>query len=205
MSHKMLPPVLLTAVLASTLAMAATPDAWLHVKVDSTEGNKEHVRVNVPLSLAEKVLPAIQVNKMHQGKVKIGNNNVSIDPRTLVEAVRSTADGVFVTVESDKENVRVAKEGGYLVVKVRPGANPPADKDKSDKDKADTHRHHNPENVDVRLPMDVVEALLSGNRDELDILAAIKALGAHKDLALVTVNDKSQTVRIWIDNKNTTD
>ena len=100
----------------------------------------------------------------------------------------------FEPFYSDRESVRVAKEGGYLVVKVRPGAREAKDGD----------RHH-PQNVDVRLPMDVVEALLSGSRDELDILAAIKALSAHKDLALVTVNDKSQTVRIWIDSKNTAD
>jgi hypothetical protein len=179
------------------------------VKVDNTEGDKEHVRVNVPLSLAEKVLPAIQVNKIHQGKLQLGHDNVSVDPRLLVEAVRSTADGVFVTVDSDRQKVRVAKEGGYLVVNVRPGPHPETKDTDKEKDVKDNHkRHHmdrNTENVDVRLPMDVVEALLSGNRDELDLMAAIKALSAHKDLALVTVNDKSQTVRIWIDGKSTTE
>ena len=205
MNKKLLLPLLLT----STMVFA---DSWLHVKVDNTEGEKEHVRVNVPLSLAEKVLPAIQVNKIHQGKLQIGHENVSVDPRMLVEAVRTTADGVFVTVDSDRQKVRVAKEGGYLVINVRPGPHPEAkeaDKDADAKDTKDTqkrhHVNHQPENVDVRLPMDVVEALLSGNRDELDLLAAIKVLGSHKDLALVTVNDKSQTVRIWIDGKNTTE
>ena len=207
MNKKLLLPLLLTSTMLTTMAFAA-PDAWLHIKVDNTEGDKEHVRVNVPLSLAEKVLPAIQVNKIHQGKLQLGHENVSVDPRMLVEAVRNTADGVFVTVDSDRQKVRVAKEGGYLVVNVRPGPNPhPKDADNKDKDTADSHKHHHmdrdTENVDVRLPMDVVEALLSGNRDELDLLAAIKALSAHKDLVLVTVNDKSQTVRIWIDGKNT--
>ncbi len=198
MNKKLLLPLLLT----STMVFA---DSWLHIKVDNSEGDKEHVRVNVPLSLAEKVLPAIQVNKIHQGKLQIGHDNVSVDPRTLVEAVRNTADGVFVTVDSDQQKVRVAKEGGYLVINVRPGPKAESKETAKDTDGAH-HRHHmdrNTENVDVRLPMDVVEALLSGNRDELDLLAAIKVLGSHQDLALVTVNDKSQTVRIWIDSKNT--
>jgi hypothetical protein len=151
------------------------------------------------------VLPAIQVNKIHQGKLQIGHENVSVDPRALVAAVRNTADGVFVTVDSDQQKVRVAKEGGYLVINVRPGPHPEAKE--TDNDAKDSHKRHHmdrqTENVDVRLPMDVVEALLSGNRDELDLLAAIKVLSSHKDLALVTVNDKSQTVRIWIDGKNT--
>jgi hypothetical protein len=208
MNKKQLLPLLLTSTMLTTLAFAA-PDAWLHIKVDNTEGDKEHVRVNVPLSLAERVLPAIQVNKIHQGKLQLGHENVSVDPRMLVEAVRNTADGVFVTVDSDQQKVRVAKEGGYLVVNVRPGPHPEsqdAAKD-TDKDAKDSHKRHHmdrqTENVDVRLPMDVVEALLSGNRDELDLMAAIKVLSTHKDLALVTVNDKSQTVRIWIDGKNT--
>ena len=192
MKTKLAPVLLLT----SALAWAA-PDAWLHVKVDNSEGNKEHVRVNVPLSLAEKVLPAIQVNKIHQGKLKIGNNNVSVDPRALVEAVRTTQDGVFVTVESDNENVKVAKEGGFLLVQVREGPRRVQVKDND--------RRHHPQNVDVKVPMDVVEALLSGGRDELDLLAGIKALARHNNLVLVTVNDKSQTVRIWIDSKNTAD
>jgi hypothetical protein len=200
MNKKLLLPLLLT----STMVFA---DSWLHIKVDNSEGDKEHVRVNVPLSLAEKVLPAIHVNRIHQGKLQIGHENVSVDPRILVEAVRNTADGVFVTVDSDQQKVRVAKEGGYLVVNVRPG--PKAETKEADKDAPDSHKHHHmdrrTENVEVRLPMDVVEALLSGNRDELDLLAAIKVLGSHQDLALVTVNDKSQTVRIWIDGKNTTE
>src|ERR1035438_4831234 len=179
MNKKLLLPLLLTSTMLTTMAFAA-PDAWLHIKVDNTEGDKEHVRVNVPLSLAEKVLPAIQVNKIHQGKLQLGHENVSVDPRMLVEAVRNTADGVFVTVDSDRQKVRVAKEGGYLVVNVRPGPHPQAkETDNKDKDTADSHKHHHmdrdTENVDVRLPMDVVEALLSGNRDELDLLAAIRS------------------------------
>ncbi len=206
MTKKLLLPLLLS----STFVFA---DSWLHVKVDNSEGDKEHVRVNVPLSLAEKVLPAIQVNKIHQGKLQLNHENVSVDPRALVDAVRHTADGVFVTVDSDQQKVRVAKEGGYLVVQVRPGPNAGKDADRAkEKEKESDSRsrkHHqmdkSTENVDVRLPLDVVEALLSGGRDELDLGAALKVLSSHKDLALVTVNDKSQTVRIWIDDKSSSE
>jgi hypothetical protein len=189
---KLKPALLAAFTLTSVIAFAAPPDVWLHVKVDNTEGKQEHVRVNVPLSLAEKVLPAIQVNKMHNGRVQFGRDkNVSIDPHTLVEAVRNTADGVFVTVESNDEEVRVAKEGGYLLVRVRPGRKPSSD--------------HKQESVDVKLPMDVVEALLSGGRDEIDILAGIRALAKHQDSTLVSVTDNKQTVRIWVDSKNSAD
>src|ERR1700687_6500207 len=52
-------------------ATSAKTDRWLHVRVVSTDGKGETVRVNVPLELAERVLPAINKNRLHDGKVKI--------------------------------------------------------------------------------------------------------------------------------------
>ena len=185
--RKLLVPALL---LAATVGAAAPADRWLHVRVQNTGERKENVRINIPLALAEKVLPAIKINRIQNGKLKMGDHGVSLDPRALLDAVRSTADGEFVSVEGDRESVRVAKEAGYLLVKVREGPNP---------EKKKTH------NVDVRIPFTVVEALLSGDRDELDILAAVRALSSHGDLTLVTVNNKSETVRIWVDSRNSAD
>jgi len=38
---------------------SVSKDRWLHVRVISSDAKGETVRVNVPLELAEKVLPAI--------------------------------------------------------------------------------------------------------------------------------------------------
>ena len=51
--------------------------------------------------------------------------------------------------------------------------------------------------------MSVVEALLSGAKDELDLVAAVRALAAHGDTILVTVEDRKNTVKVWVDTKNT--
>jgi hypothetical protein len=51
----------------------------------------------------------------------------------------------------------------------------------------------------------VVAALLSGGKDELDLVAALQALGDHPDTELVTVEDGENTVRVWLDSKNTAD
>src|SRR2546428_10115 len=59
--------------------------------------------------------------------------------------------------------------------------------------------------VEVRVPMTVVAALLSGGKDELDLVAALQALGDHPDTELVTVEDGENTVRVWLDSKNTAD
>ena len=173
-------------------------DKWLHVSVISKDANGETVRVNVPLSLAEKVLPAINKDKLQGGKVKIRQFEVDgVDVHAILDAVKSTKDGEFVTVESRKENVRVAKEGGYLIVKVR-DMKEPRKSDKPDEKPAVPVE----ERVDVRVPMTVVEALLSGAKDELDLVAAIRALAAHGDSILVTVEDRKNTVKVWVDSKN---
>jgi hypothetical protein len=41
-------------------ASATKPDRWLHVRVENPDSKDETVRVNVPLELAEKVLPTIK-------------------------------------------------------------------------------------------------------------------------------------------------
>jgi len=61
------------------------------------------------------------------------------------------------------------------------------------------------ETVDIKVPMTVVEAMLSAGQNELDLLAAIRALRAHGDAELITVKERYQTVRIWIDRKNTSE
>jgi hypothetical protein len=54
--------------------------------------------------------------------------------------------------------------------------------------------------------MKVVDALFSTAKDnELDVLAALHALGDAGDALLITVQDDSQHVRIWVDSRGTTE
>ena len=178
--------------LGATMALAQAPERWFHIRVVSTDAKGEIVRVNVPMSVAEQVLPAIHAKGLNDGKVRIHGKVNDVDVRALLDAVAKSPDNEFVTVESRDENVRVAKSGEYLLVKVR-------DHQGKDKEK--------PEQVDVKVPISVVKALLSNteSKDELNVLAALQALKAYENLDLVTVTDNDQTVRIWVDSRNTTD
>lgn len=83
--------------------------------------------------------------------------------------------------------MRVAKSNGNLIVHVR-----------------DTAKGG--EKVDVTVPMKVVDALLStAKQNELDVAAALQALSAEGDALLVTVQDATQHVRVWVDSRNTQD
>lgn len=157
---------------------------WLHVKVDDTNGDGETVRVNLPLGLVENVLPFIQFDELRNGKLHLDDwMPTEIDIRGVLEAIRDTEDAEFVTVESAGETVRVAKSKGFLLVHVE------------DDDGEET--------VDIKLPLKVVDALLSAGQNELDIAAAIQILGESADGDLVTVRDRSSTIRVWIDSSDT--
>jgi hypothetical protein len=172
---------------ASTSSTNSRGDRWLHVRVISTNAKGETVRVNVPLDLAEKVLPAIDHDRLHNGKVRIGCMDCDgVDVRTLFEAVRSSKDGEFVTVQSNEADISVMKKEGMLYVHVH------------DKNKP---KHSE---VEVKVPLKVVEALLSGSKDELDIVAGLHALAGQGDVELVSVKDDDNTIRVWLDSKNVT-
>jgi len=173
---------------SSQSTASASKDRWLHVRVISSDAKGETVRVNVPLELAEKLLPASHQDRIHDGKLKIDNAHMNdLDLHALVDAIRTTKDGEFVTVQSNDCDVRVAKQSNHLIVHV-------LDKENSKKSE-----------VEVKVPMKVIDALFSAGKDELDIVAALHALSAQGDTELVSVKDHENTVRVWLDSKNVTD
>jgi hypothetical protein len=188
-----------------TLAQdSAKTNQWIHVRVESKEDNGETVRVNVPIEMAVKVLPAINHENLQRGKVHIDNAHLDdVDLRTLLDAVRSSKDGEYVTVQSKGDNVRVAKSAGYLYIHVTEKNGEKGEKHadvKGGKDKSAEETK-----VEIKVPMKVVDALFSAGKDELDVVAALRALSANGDTELVSVKDNDETVHIWIDSKNISD
>ena len=72
-------------------AAASSHDRWLHVRVTNPGKNEETVRVNLPLELAEKVLPTINKNRLHSGKVSFDDIDChGVDLHALLDAVRTS-------------------------------------------------------------------------------------------------------------------
>lgn len=181
------PKVLTSLCLALLLSVPAlAEDLWLHVKVEESGRHGERVEVNIPLSVVESVLPHIAIDELQHGKLHVDAEELEgIDLREILEALRDTPDTDFVTVRSEDESVRVAKENDYIVIHVE---------DRSGRDT---------EKVRVRMPLAVVEALVSGGPNELDLLAALRVLGEFQGEELVRVEaDDGSTVRVWIDSSN---
>jgi len=188
----------------TTTISTGKSEQWIHVRVESKEDHGETVRVNVPVEMAAKVLPAINKNNLHDGKVRIDSMHTNdVDLRTILDAVRSSRDGEYVTVQGNDNDVRVAKSAGYLYIHVTDKSESKKAAAKDGKTGAKAAGHES--KVEIKVPMKVVDALFSAGKDELDIVAALKALSAHGDTELVTVKDNENTVRIWVDSKNIAD
>lgn len=173
-------------VLASS-TMAAPAERYLHVNVqDPTNGGS--VNVNVPLSLAEKILPAINNPGLHDGKVWIRDQDMNgVDLRAVLDAVRTAPDNEFVTVKNPDSDVRVAKRDGNIIVHV-------------------IGKRNKQQTVDVTVPLKIVDALVSNMKnDQLDVVAALRALSDEGDILLVTVQDSNEKVHVWVDSRNTQD
>ena len=172
--------VFVGVLIAGAAVWAASPERYLHVKVNNP-ATHELVRINLPLSLAEKVIPAINHGHLQNGKVQIKNFKCNdVDLRAILDAVKTAPEGEFVSVQKPDSEVHVAKERGQLVAHVT---------DKNGREK-----------VDVTIPWEVAQALVSETDDnQLNLSAAIKALQSIGDTTLVTVSDKDESVRIWVD------
>lgn len=176
-----------------TINLSGNDGRWLHIRVQETRGDEETVHVNLPLNMVEAILPLLHGDNLKDGRIRMGHgmrlrvNDDDVDAarlRQLWAAVKNAQDGEFVSVEGKRDQVRVAKQNGTMLIKAV----------ERDGDK-----------VDIRIPVPVVEALFSGKADELDLMAAVRALSSQGDLQLTAVDEDSSLVRIWVDTKNVSD
>ena len=131
-------------------------------------------------SLVETLLPMVQADELQNGKLRLDDLEVGgFDLHELMSALRDAPDADYVRVQGEGEEVRVSKENGYVLVNV--------DEEYGDR-------------IRVRIPLDVVEAMLQGSDDEIDILAGLRALSSHVGEDLVVVEGRNESIRVWIDN-----
>lgn len=165
-------------------ASAAPAERFLHVQVSEANQSGENVNVNLPLEVAEKVLPTIDRGPLHQGRVTLNRNQLNgIDLPAILEAIRTSPDNKLVTVTQKDENVEVSKSDGNIVVHVNQAGK-------------------RGDNVNVTVPISVATALFStAHQNEIDVAAALQALDKAGDSFLVTVENATEHVRVWVDGR----
>jgi hypothetical protein len=204
----------LVAVLLSPAMSLAAPketggrEPWIHVEVREAGGDRASVNVNVPFALADAALASlgddigsnITFGRHHGRHVHAGddaedsgdrvetergddNPDLSIaDLRRMWKAMRDSGEADYVTVKDDQEKVHIWREGDLVRVDVE---------DRS----GDDHG----EKVQVRVPVGVMDALLSGEGEQLDVRAAVNGLKGLKGGEIVRVEGGGDFVRVWID------
>jgi hypothetical protein len=168
------------AVLAEKKAEAQN-GPFIHVEVREAGGEEGSVNINLPLALAQAALATMQESVDQHAKLTFDKSELKVsDLRRMWTAMRDAGDTEFVTVQEAGETVRIYRKGEMVFVKVNEG-------DAKDK-------------VRIQVPVSVMDALLSGEGEELDLAGAIDKLGAMGKGELVTVEEEAgDSVRIWID------
>lgn len=156
--------------------------AWLHVRVDEP-GKSSKVRVNVPLTVVEAALEAAPHRIVHKGRIKIDvgrdDHDLSLaEMRRIWQQLKDAGDTDIVTVEEDDETVRVGRKGDLVQVRVS--------------------KARSKEEVHVDVPVNLVDAVLAGEGDSVDVKAVIRELRGQRG-DIVRVTDENSAVRIWID------
>jgi hypothetical protein len=197
------------AALVAIPVLCQAEGLWIHIRVDSSDEDGERVRVNVPIELVQSLMPIVESHGFHDGRAHLDGRDISKEElRQMVVALRDASDGEYVTVESKDENVRIAKQGNLFLVDVedRSGGRHHSDDDDDAEDSGGSYSNGSgSERVKIRLRTEVLDALLSGEDDDLNIEAAVAALRHQPEGDLVSVEGGDETVHIWIDEHNTTE
>jgi len=156
---------------------------WIHVEVLEDQGDGARVKVNLPLSLAKVALSmASEMESEHfdRGHIRIENADITVqDLRALWRELKDAGDAEFVEAEDDGETVKLFRKGSTVFVHV-------------DSDDGD-------EKVRIEVPIAVVDALLSGEGETLDLAAAVDQLQGMTPGDIISIRDGEDTVRVWID------
>lgn len=171
--------LLIAFTLALALAGSAFAGPWIHVEVLEKDGAE--VRVNLPMSAVEVALEVVQDEAMEQGYIRIDETDITVEElRDIWNELKDSGDGEYVHVTDRDEEVRIFRKGDYIVVDVSDGGD-------------------EGENVHLELPTSVVDALFTGEGDQLNIKGAIAELQKTTKGEVINIKDGEDSVRIWID------
>lgn len=180
--------------LSSALAFVALPlraqqaSPWIHVEVIEQNEKASTVNVNLPLSVAEVALEVAPDKIVEKGRIKLADKGVSVaDLRKLWNELRNVGDAQFVTVKEEGQDVSIARRGDKIEIRVRETGSADNEKKAS--------------NVHVDVPVSVVDALLSGEGEELNFRNAVAQLSTQRG-DIVRVRDGESNVRVWIDERS---
>ena len=191
------------------------PQPWVHVDMSG----RTTMSLNLPLAAIEAALamaPEAIVDR--DGQLQLGGQREI--PVTAIRAawtqLRDVGDVEIANIQDGRQSVRIAREGDTIVVDVTgtddddaglEGDADEGDAEHGDGDGDDDDAGHGRARgfvgeVQVRVPVSVVDALLSGAGETLDVRGAIQELSALRGEMVQVVHPEGR-VRVWIDESPT--
>jgi hypothetical protein len=156
---------------------ASSDDIWVRVEVNRPGSDRNHVKVNLPLSLLEVVVDSIDKREF---MAEFESEHPSLDIAKMWKEIRRMEADEFLTVESEKEHIRVWKDRDFFRVSIR-------EEDSSDPI------------VEVRMPLEVMDYVFESKSRDWTFEDLVTRLRPHLPVTLVEVNKDNDHVRIWLE------
>ena len=164
-------------------AVAQNAQNWLHVQVAGDGDDAKNFAMNVPVDAVGAVMSMIPTGMLtNDGQLTVAERHgLSVAAlRQMWLDIRDAGDTEFVTLQHGDETVHIARAGDLIELRVE--------------DESDTVR--------IDMPVVVVDALLSGEGETLNVSAALDELSALSG-DVVRVTGTEQQIRVWIDDRRT--
>lgn len=172
--------MMLLATLQATIAASAlASNLWLHVRVERADDPKR-VTVNLPLSALERAAPLFPKGALGQSRIELEGTTLRF--RDFSAIVRSLEKHPMAWVRIDRGDgpVLFSRRGDQIHLSIEREENWAASRG------------------EMRMPLAIAQALVSGNRGEFNIPAAIEYLAANGGEILLVDRDDAR-VRFWVD------
>lgn len=176
--------LILGALVAAVSQEPGGPTPWLHVEIANDAPGTENGGITLPVGAVMAVLSMAPNTVVENGQLQVGpEHGVSVGAlRDVWRELRRVGDSEVVSMQHGNVSVQLELMGERVDVRV---AERVAEDDKSDVTRVD-------------VPAAVLDALLSGDGETLNIDAALETLSTLRgDIVHVTENDRE--IRVWID------
>jgi hypothetical protein len=173
----------LTALAGAVLVIGpvgAQQDAsWVHVRIQESDGSQ--ASIDLPASFVEVAMSMMQREGGERAgsglDVEIGDDVQIQDLRRMWNELRDAGDVQFFRAEKEGEQVRVFREGDRVFFQ-------------TDGDE---------KTVRVQVPVAVVDALLEGEGESLNLVGAMRELARSGNEDVIEIREGQKTVRAWVD------
>jgi hypothetical protein len=129
--------------------------------------------------MVEVALNVVKDESIKGGKLRLQMTDVTVaDMKEVWNELKKARNAEFGTLQKQSETVHVAKHGDVVIVKVIKGQKT---------------------TVDLRVPVPLVDALLEGSGNELNVRGALLAIRQTNGGDILKVTDHETHFRIWID------